>query len=95
MRILCFESGGTKLVAAVADASGELQTRQVSFRSPGQTAEETIRELVSMGKDLISDRPVQAVGYGFGGTVRRSDQRPLDCFHEDGWGTLDPAAALR
>lgn len=96
MAVLCFESGGTKLVAGLADAEGKLFQRKVIYRNPGQAAEETVVRLCELGLALLKEGPpVHAVGFGFGGGVRRSDQRPLLCFHEDGWGELDACGIFR
>lgn len=89
MRVLCLESGGTKLVVAEADETGRLLGRTVRFREEAQQASQTLDELISAGRELLKGRKVDAVGFGFGGTVSRSDQRPLFCYHEDGWGDVD------
>jgi len=88
MRILCFESGGTKLVAALADDSARLEAVRRVYRRPEQTAEETVQALLEMGRELAADEEIAAVGFGFGGTVSR-DGFPVHCFHEPGWGSLD------
>jgi len=53
-----------------------------------------LTDLVQMGHELAGSERVHAVSYGFGGTVRRADQRPGPCFHEAGWETVDPARYL-
>jgi len=92
--IICLESGGTKLVAAVAETDGELRTVARRYRRPGQEALETLTDLVEMGRELAGAETIDAVGYGFGGTVRRADQRPGPCFHEPGWENVDPPRYL-
>lgn len=87
--IICLESGGTKLVAAVAESDGELRTVARRYRAPEQEALETLTDLVEMGRELTGSETVDAVSYGFGGTVRRADQRPGPCFHEPGWESVD------
>lgn len=89
MKILCFESGGTKLVAALADSDCRLVDRQISYRRPDQDARETLSQLKEMGSTLVEGKRIAAVGFGFGGTVRRSDGQPLDCYHESGWEDLE------
>ena len=94
MHILCFESGGTKLVAAVSDAHGRLHDITVASRPSAQTASGTLDQLSEMGTRILAGRPPAAVGFGFGGTVRRSDRRPTHCFHEDGWADIDAVSTL-
>jgi len=89
MPVLSFESGGTKLGAALADDHGCLLKHLIEPRPPGQTASGTLAQLIRMGSELAEASPIDAVGFGFGGTVRRSDGRPTFCFHEEGWGDLD------
>lgn len=62
---------------------------------PGQTALDTLCQLKSMGKRLIGDGPLRAVGFGFGGTVIRSTGEPAACFHEEGWEGLSARAYLQ
>jgi len=93
--IICLESGGTKLVAAVAESNGELRTVSRRYRTPGQDALETLTSLVEMGRELTGSEKVEAVSYGFGGTVRRPDQRPGPCFHEPGWESVDALRYLQ
>ncbi len=93
--IICLESGGTKLVAAIAESDGLLRTAARRYREPDQEALETLTDLVQMGRELAGSEPIEAVSYGFGGTVRRADQRPGPCFHEPGWETVDPPRYLQ
>lgn len=93
--IICLESGGTKLVAALAEADGMLRTVARRYREPSQEALETLTDLVEMGRELAGADQVDAVSYGFGGTVRRVDQRPGPCFHEPGWETVDAPRYLQ
>ena len=95
MNILCFESGGTKLVAAVADRTGRVLERIIEPRKPEQQAGETLAVLAAMGRRLSRHRSLDAIGFGFGGTVRRTDGRPLHCYHEEGWGEIDAASVLQ
>ncbi len=94
MHILCFESGGTKLVAAVADLEGRLTDTVVEPRPAGQRAPETLDQLTEMGRKIVAGRPLSAIGFGFGGTVRRSDRRPRLCFHEEDWESIDALEIL-
>lgn len=89
MNLLCLESGGTKLVAALADERAELLERRIEMRNPSQTAEATIRQLVKMGKGLSNDLKLAGVSLGFGGTVDRTKASPTLCYHEDGWDKLN------
>jgi glucokinase len=95
MEILCFESGGTKLVAALADAEARLLRRQITSRRADQQACDTIAELLAMGESLREGKRVQAVSFGFGGTVRRSDGQPVECYHEEGWKTVNVRKSLQ
>jgi glucokinase len=94
MKILCFESGGTKLVAALADSKAQLVERQIRYRRPDQDAQKTISQLQAMGENLVAGKRIRAVGFGFGGTVRRSDGQPLECYHERGWETVNLRTSL-
>lgn len=85
MEILCFESGGTKLVAALANEDGQILERKLRYRQPNQVAQDTISELQLMGEELAAGKRISAVGFGFGGTVRRADGQPQECYHEKGW----------
>jgi glucokinase len=89
------ESGGTKLLTALADGEDRLQEVRRSYRRPGQRAAQTLEQLIRMGRELTAGNQPQAVCLGFGGTVRKSDGKPLACFHEEGWGELDTPALLR
>lgn len=91
---LALESGGTKLVAAIAAPDGTLLNRIVERRKPGQEAVDTLRQLESMGKRLVGSRALLAVGFGFGGTVIRSTGEPAACFHESGWEDLSARTFL-
>ncbi len=94
--ILCFETGGTKLVAVMFDGQGSVLERVVLKRPPGHHALDTVNQLCYAGKALAGrfSRP-SAVGWGFGGTVDRSAGSPAWCYHEAGWGTFDAMAMLR
>lgn len=88
--ILCFETGGTKLVTALYTEAGLLLEREVLKRAPEQTARDTIEILCSSGRNLAQkySNPA-AVGWGFGGTVDRKTRTPAFCYHEPGWEDLD------
>jgi glucokinase len=89
------ESGGTKLLAALADRQGNIARITRSYREPEQRAPRTLEQLILMGRELTAGKPPRAVCLGFGGTVRKSDGMPLACFHEDGWEELDTPALLK
>lgn len=95
MAILCLESGGTKLVAALTDSQGKLVERRQLVRQPSQEAPQTLRQLAEAGIELTETKTIDAVGFGFGGTVRRTDERPLFCFHERGWELVDACRYLQ
>lgn len=94
MEILCFESGGTKLVAALVDGTGRILQRRRVPRRKGDQARDTVGRLIELGRELLEGRRVAAVGWGFGGVVRRADGFPLHCYHEAGWGTYDAPREL-
>ena len=96
---LVFESGGTKLVAAVAADDCRIADTAVLYRAPGDRAGKSFGRLMEAGRELQRKHQQQganfrAVGFGFGGYVRRSLQKPLRCLHEEGWEDLDMAADL-
>jgi glucokinase len=68
--------------------------RKIAFRRPEQEARETVAQLVSMGEELTAGKRIVAVGFGYGGTVRRSDGQPLECYHERGWEGVNLKKAL-
>jgi glucokinase len=77
-------------VAAVADPTGRLLHVSRRYRRQDQEALETLTDLAQMGRELAgSHGGIQAVSFGFGGTVRRADQRLGPCFHEPGWESVD------
>jgi glucokinase len=93
--ILALESGGTKLVAAAANHRGNLLELTRRYRGEGQEAAETLAALCDMADQLCrSHGSVEAIGYGFGGTVRRPDAQPGPCFHEPGWDRVDAVSFL-
>ena len=89
---LAFETGGTKLVAGLADADGVLLETRVLRRAESDRAADSIARLIEAGRELLGDNQPKAVGFGYGGGVDRLRQRPLECFHEPGWDEVDPVA---
>lgn len=95
MAILCMESGGTKLVAALADRQAHLTSIVKGYRRAGQHAQDTLGQLIEKGRQLLKNgESLQAVSFGFGGIVQRSEQRPYVCFHEQGWDCMDSVQIL-
>ncbi len=98
-RYLTFETGGTKLVAAVAAADTRLlETRRIA-RGPDDRAEQSFARLLELGAELraaheTGDARFRAVCLGFGGTVDRVARRPHRCLHEDGWESIDVVERL-
>ena len=92
--ILCFETGGTKLVAALADGAGRILSRDVRYRVANQQAAETLKVLLDLGRRLMGTAVPRAISIGFGGTVHRASNRPAACYHEAGWEDLDPVGVL-
>ena len=96
---LAFETGGTKLVAGIAGRDARLSRMEVVRRLKGDRAGESFRRVVQVAEGLLADERIgsgqlDAIGFGFGGTVMRSSNRPDLCLHEDGWEDLDVAAEL-
>ena len=96
---LVFETGGTKLVAGVAGPDCRILETTILRREAGDRAEKSLRRLIQQGHELkkrheAQDRSFRAIGFGFGGTVRRSRREPHRCLHEQGWEGLPIAATL-
>ncbi len=97
---LAFETGGTKLIAAVADENGQFLDRRVLRREHHHTAPVSLARILDAGESLLRDfsargRSFRAIGFGYGGQVDRTRERAMQCFHEDGWESLDVLAELR
>jgi glucokinase len=91
---LAFETGGTKLVAAIADASGKLIETRTLARQPADHAPRSLSNLIEAAKALHADyetkgHNLRGIGFGYGGQVSRSQQRVLRCPHEEGWEDVD------
>lgn len=98
--VLAFESGGTKLVASLFDWQGDLVRQVRVARLRENRAADTMRELIMAGRRLrvqaeAEGMAVVAVGFGYGGLVRRESQSAYLCLHEEGWGDVDAEAMLR
>ena len=96
---LAFETGGTKLVAGVAGADLQLIETRTLYRKSDDTAAESFRGLIELGRALKADHVAKGLvfrggGLGFGGYVRRSERRPLANLHEPGWDEMDVAGTL-
>lgn len=95
---LAFETGGTKLVAGFAFSDGRLQTTTSIRRDSSDRAAHSFARIVGAAEQMLSDSPqaaqLRAIGFGFGGTVRRSTNSPHICLHEDGWEEVNVAAEL-
>lgn len=95
---LAFETGGTKLVAGLADSDGRLRETTTIRRGPSDRAVRSFARIVDAAEQMLSGSAgsdeLRAIGFGFGGTVRRSTNSPHLCLHEDGWEEVDPAAEL-
>lgn len=96
---LALETGGTKLVAAVADADGCLIEARVLARAPDNRAPDSLAELIDAAQVLLAAHAARGlafrgVGFGYGGQVSRAAQRALRCPHEEGWEDIDVRAEL-
>jgi glucokinase len=97
---LAFETGGTKLIAAVADENGRFLDKRVLRREHHHTATDSLMRILDAGEALLQDfvargHRFRAIGFGYGGQVDRTRERAMQCFHEDGWESLDVLAELR
>lgn len=95
---LAFETGGTKLVAGLAGSDGRLRKTTTIRRDPSDRALRSFARIVAAAEQMLSESPavdeLRAIGFGFGGTVRRSTNSPHLCLHEDGWEEVNIAAEL-
>lgn len=96
---LVFETGGTKLVAAVAGPDRRIIESAVIYRNESDRAPQSFERIVSTAAELhrsyvAEGAKFQAIGFGFGGTVRRSTNSPHLCLHEDGWENIAIASEL-
>ena len=87
---LVFETGGTKLVAGVAGQDCRILETRILYREHGDRAETSLKRLIAAAHELTEKHARQgasfrAVGFGFGGIVRRSTRDPCLCLHEEGW----------
>ncbi len=87
---LVFETGGTKLVAGIAGPDCRILETRILYREAADRAPKSFQRLVEAGRELKAAYEGQggslgAVGFGFGGIVRRSTRDPFLCLHEDGW----------
>lgn len=92
-RYLVFETGGTKLVAGVAGEDARLLETRVIRRNPSDKAERSFSRILDLARGLKrkhddAGAKFLAVGFGFGGLVRRSTREPYLCLHEQGWEDL-------
>ncbi len=93
MEYLVFETGGTKLVAGVAGDDCRIIETSIALREPGDRAEKSFQRLLEAGHALRRrheklGHSLRAIGFGFGGIVRRSTRDPFLCLHEEGWETV-------
>lgn len=91
---LSFETGGTKLIAAVAGPDGRLVDAVQIERAHTDAAPQSLARLLDVGEQLLQRHRAQgaafrAVGFGYGGQFDRAANRVMECFHEAGWESLD------
>ena len=96
---LVFETGGTKLVAAVAGQDCRILETRILYREHDDRAETSLKRLIAAAHELAAEHKrrgasFRAVGFGFGGIVRRSTRDPYLCLHEDGWEDLSVVRTL-
>lgn len=97
--VLAFETGGTKLVAALAGLDGRILRTAAVRRGRHDRAPQSFSRIVAAADELLEDpefsgRELRCIGFGFGGTVRRSSNSPHMCLHEDGWEDIGIAPDL-
>ncbi|BCX05637.1 MAG: glucose kinase [Candidatus Roseilinea sp.] len=97
---LAFETGGTKLIAAVADATGRLVASRVLRRDPRNRAQHSLAMLIEAAGQLraaheANDAVFTGIGFGYGGQVNRAQQCVLRNPHEDGWEDIDVRDELK
>tara|TARA_Y100000588_G_scaffold367246_1_gene433748 strand:- start:4491 stop:5468 length:978 start_codon:yes stop_codon:yes gene_type:complete len=90
---LVFETGGTKLIVGVAGEDCRLIETKVLYRTGEDRAQQSLDKLITTARELrkhyeLEGSSFRAIGFGFGGTVRRSTREPHLCLHEDGWDGL-------
>ena len=91
---LAFETGGTKLVAAVAGPDARILETRAFKRAHEDRADTSFARMLELGRELRSEYEARgarfvSAGVGFGGTVDRNTRRPHRCLHEEGWGEID------
>ena len=96
---LAFETGGTKLVTGVAGRDRRICKSATVTRAATDRAPQTLCKILAASERLLAEvqcakRRLQAIGFGFGGTVRRSTNSPHLCLHEDGWDEVDVVGEL-
>ncbi|MFD0959986.1 ROK family protein [Paenibacillus chungangensis] len=100
MAYLGFESGGTKLVVSLSyDGATIVDSRKID-RPLNNTAEQSLATLLETALDLVKEhglgeQSIQAIGFGFGGSVNSDLNKPLICLHEEGWSELGAADQIR
>jgi glucokinase len=87
---LVFETGGTKLVAGIAGPDCRILETKILYRDAKDRAPKSFERLVEAGRELSAayqrqGGEIRAIGFGFGGIVRRSTRDPFLCLHEEGW----------
>lgn len=96
---LGLETGGTKLVASLLDdALQGLATKEIA-RPAKATASETLALLAELAQTVQRETGVRgaalaAAGWGFGGYVDRSRNRPARNLHEVGWEEIPATETL-
>lgn len=96
---LGLETGGSKIVATLADEQAQVLLSQSAPRHPRNRAPETLRALIELAQSVLTDpacgaRTLAAVGFGFGGPVNRDRNAPSMCHHEEGWEDFDSVPQL-
>ena len=99
LHYLALETGGTKLVAGIAGSDLRIAKTAVVKRAPSNRAGQSFERLIAAAEGLLDqcgelDVNLKSIGFGFGGTVRRSTNSPHLCLHEEGWEDVDVVGEL-
>ncbi len=100
MAYIGWESGGTKLVVTISlDGRRPYRTLAVK-RPPGNIAMQSLETLLGLSTRLLKETKVdagsvKAIGFGFGGNIDSSRNRPLLCIHEAGWDNFPVAEKVK
>lgn len=87
------------VVSLSYDGESIAASRKIN-RPHDNTAEQSLNTLLETALDLLKEHglgreSIQAIGFGFGGSVNSDLNKPLFCLHEEGWSELGAADQIR